>query len=173
MKALKFILIILAVLTIGFFATGLIVPETRYKTSIQIDKGIDEVFLAFTDIEASKDWVPQLKTVAVRNQLPEKKGSIYELEFSDDNSNAISVTQKIIEFEENRKVGISFRANKMDKINLFEFTLVDGKTRITLHGSCKSDSYILICIFPYFKGLFEEQDQLYLQSFKSYVENKS
>jgi uncharacterized membrane protein len=171
-KAIKVILIIISIISVGFFATGLIMPETKYQTSIEINKNIDEVFQSFSDIKNSKDWVPELKSVGVRKEVPAKIGSVYEL-VAMDRGVEIIIIQKITSFENNHSLGISFQANDMNKFNQFSFESKGNTTVITLDATCRSDSYMLSCIFPYFKGFFRDQDDLYLQNFKSYIESKS
>lgn len=172
MKAIKVILIIISIVSVGFFSTGLIMPEIKYQTRIEINKNIDGVFQSFSDIKNSKDWVPGLKSVGVRKEVPNKIGSVYELIAMDKGAD-ITIVQKITAFKKNESIGISFRANDMNKLNLFSFESNGDKTLLTLEATCKSDSYMLSCIFPYFKGFFKEQDDVYLQNFKSYIESKS
>lgn len=147
-------------------------PETKYQTSIEINKNIDGVFQSFSDIKNSKDWVPGLKSVGIRKEVPNKMGSVYEL-IAIDKGAEITIVQKITAFKKNESIGISFRANEMNKLNLFKFEVRGNNTVITLDATCRSDSYMLSCIFPYFKGFFKDQDDVYLQNFKSYIENKS
>ena len=54
----------------------------------------------------------------------------------------------------------------------YVFTEKNGVTTITLNASCQSESYVMACMFPYFKGTFKEQDQAYLNNFKAYIEKK-
>lgn len=171
MKAIKVILIIISIVSVGFFSTGLIMPEIKYQTRIEINKNIDGVFQSFSDIKNSKDWVPGLKSVGVRKEVPNKIGSVYEL-IAIDKGAEITIVLKITAFKKNESIGISFRANDMNKLNLFSFESNGDKTLLTLEATCKSDSYMLSCIFPYFKGFFKEQDDVYLQNFKSYIESK-
>ena len=172
MKAIKVILIIISIVSVGFFSTGLIMPEIKYETSIEINKNMDEVFLSFADVKNSMDWVPGLKSVGIRKEVPNKIGSVYEL-IAIDKGAEITIVQKITAFKKNESIGISFRANEMNKLNLFKFEVRGNTTVITLDATCRSDSYMLSCIFPYFKGFFKDQDDVYLQNFKSYIENKS
>ena len=58
----------------------------------------------------------------------------------------------------------------MLKTDDYVFTENNGVTTVTLNSSCQSDSYIMACVFPYFKGVFKEQDQAYLDNFKAFIE---
>ena len=52
----------------------------------------------------------------------------------------------------------------------FIFSMEDGNTVITLNARCQSESFLMGCMFPYFKGTFRAQDQAYLENFKKYME---
>mgnify|MGYP000285976998 FL=1 len=58
----------------------------------------------------------------------------------------------------------------MLKTDDYNFTEKDGKTIIVKDVICKSDSYIMSCMFPYLKGFFSDIDQKYLNDFKFYLE---
>jgi phage tail sheath gpL-like len=58
----------------------------------------------------------------------------------------------------------------MLKTDDYTFNEKNGVTTINLNASCQSDSYIMACMFPYFKGTFKAQDQSYLDNFKAFVE---
>ena len=82
------------------------------------------------------------------------------------------MTEKVLAYVENEKVTLFFDAENMLKTDDYAFTENDGKTTIILNSSCKSDSYIMACLFPYFKGTFQEQDQSYLNNFKEFMEKE-
>jgi phage tail sheath gpL-like len=80
------------------------------------------------------------------------------------------MTEKVMAFVENEKVTLFFDAEGMLKKDDYTFTEKDGITTVTLNATCQSDTYIMACIFPYFKGTFQEQDQSYLNNFKEFAE---
>jgi hypothetical protein len=84
----------------------------------------------------------------------------------------ILMTQKVIAYIENEKVTLFFDAENMLKRDDYNFKEKRGITTITLNSSCQSESYLMACMFPYFKNTFQEQDQKYLNSFKAFVEKK-
>ena len=70
----------------------------------------------------------------------------------------------------NEKFTLFYAAQNMLKRDDYVFKQIDGVTEIILHSSCQSDSYIMACLFPYFKGTFQAQDQMYLNNFKEFIE---
>lgn len=170
MKTIKIILGIITALTLVFFATGLIVKETNYTAQVSVNKSVEDVFKAFNNSENIKNWIPEIKSFEVINENLRKTGSTYKIVVLSQDQE-ITMTEKVMAYVPNEKVTLFFDAENMLKTDDYVFTENDGKTTITLNSSCQSDSYIMACMFPYFKGTFQAQDQSYLNNFKEYIEN--
>lgn len=171
MKTIKIILGIISGLTLIFFTTGLFVKETNYTTIVEVNKSLESVFKTFNQVEDIRNWIPEVKTVNVITKSLGKTGSIYKIVI-DANDQEITMTQKIVAYVPNEKVTVFYDAENMLKTNDYIFEEKNGVSKITLNSTCRSDSYIMACMFPYFKGTFKEQDQSYLNNFKSYIEQK-
>jgi hypothetical protein len=172
MKAIKIILGIIIVLSLAFFATGLIVKEINYTNSVEIDKPLEETFALFNDASKLKEWIPELKSMEALEEKPGKIGSRYNMVVLDGNGNDILMEEKVMAYVENEKVTLFFDAQGMLKTDDYTFTTKNGKTIITNNSNCKSDSYIFACMMPYFKGTFKKIDQEYLNNFKAFIEKQ-
>lgn len=171
MKTIKIILIIISVLVLAFLATGLIVKETTYSAKVEIDKPLVEVFNNFSKIDSIKNWIPEVQSVEVVKKNPGITGSIYNVVVINQEQE-INLTEKIVAYVPNEKLTLFYDAENMLKKDDYLFTEKNGKTTITLNANCQSDSFIMACMFPYFKSTFKEQDQTYLNNFKDFIENK-
>lgn len=171
MKAIKIILGIIIVITVVFFATGLFVKETNYTTEVSINKPVNKVFAEFNKPNNVKNWIPEIKSIKTLNENLGKIGSVYQIVVLNQEQE-ITMTEKVMAYVENEKVTFFFDAENMLKTDDYVFIEKDGVTTITLNSSCQSDSYIMACLFPYFKGTFREQDQTYLNNFKTFVEKQ-
>ena len=171
MKTIKIILGIITAITLVFFATGLFVKETNYTAEVSVNKPIEEVFVTFNKQENLKNWIPEIKSFEVINETIGKTGSTYKM-VVENQGQEIAMTEKVLAYVPNEKVTIFFDAENMLKTDDYVFTSNGNKTTITLNSSCKSDSYIMACLFPYFKGTFKKQDQGYLNNFKEFVEKQ-
>lgn len=171
MKTIKIILGIITALVLVFFATGLLVKETNYKAQVSVNESLTEIFTTFNNTENVKNWIPEIKTVETINENVGKTGSSYKIVL-DNQGQEITMTEKVVAYVPNEKVTLFFDAENMLKKDDYVFTENNGVTTITLNSSCKSDSYIMACMFPYFKSTFQDQDQAYLNNFKTYIENK-
>ena len=169
MKTIKIILGIITAIVVVFLATGLIIKETSYVTQVSINKSVEVVFETFNNSENIKNWVPEVKSFDVVNENIGKTGSVYKM-VVENQGQEIVMTQKIIAFVKNEKVTLFFDAENMLKRDDYVFVEKNGITTITLNSSCQSESYLMACMFPFFKGTFQEQDQTYLNNFKAFVE---
>ena len=172
MKTIKVILIIISTFIVIFLLTGLIVKETTYTAEVSIDKSVDEVFTAFNNSEDVNNWIPEVQSFEVVNENPGKIGSIYKIVVLNQGQE-ITMTEKVLAYVPNEKVTLFFNAQGMLKKDDYIFTEKDGVTTVTLNASCQSDTFLMACVFPYFKGTFMEQDQSYLDNFKAFVEDKT
>lgn len=171
MKIIKIILSIIIGLSLVFFATGIVVEETVYHAEVAINKPVAKTFDAFTQIQNSKQWIPEVKSIQVIEETPNRIDNAYKM-LVDNNGEEFTIIEKIKTYERNTKFVVFFDAENMKKTNSFIFKSNGSTTTINLKASCKSDSYILNCVFPYFKSVFVQQDQRYLDNFKNYIEKK-
>jgi len=171
MKTIKIILGIITATVVVFLATGLIIKETSYVTQVSVNKSVEVVFETFNNSENIKNWVPEVKSFDVVNENIGKTGSVYKM-VVENQGQEIVMTQKIIAFVKNEKVTLFFDAENMLKRDDYIFVEKNGITTITLNSSCQSESYLMACMFPFFKGTFQEQDQTYLNNFKAFAEKQ-
>ena len=169
MKTIKVILIIISTLVVAFLATGLLVQQTNYSATVSIDKPIDEVFSNFMQIDSVKNWIPDIKSVKPVNINPGITGSVYDVVVLNQGQEIV-MTEKIMAYVLNEKVTLFYDAENMLKKDDYLFSEENGITTITLNAACQSESFIIACMFPYFRGTFQAQDQSYLNNFKKFLE---
>ncbi len=169
MKKVKIILGIISIIVLVFFATGAFIKETSYTVQIAVDKPINQVFEAFNTIENKQKWIPEIQSVEVVNENIGKTGSEYQL-LIENKGQKMMISEKVMAYVPNKKLTLFHNAQNMLKTNDYIFTEVNGLTNITLHATCRSDSYIMACLFPYFKNTFKNQDSSYLANFKAFME---
>jgi hypothetical protein len=170
MKTIKVILIIISIVVVAFLATGLLVQQTNYSATVSIDKPIDEVFSNFMQIDSVKNWIPDIKSVKPVNINPGITGSVYDVVVLNQGQEIV-MTEKIMAYVLNEKVTLFYDAENMLKKDDYLFSEENGITTITLNAACQSESFIMACMFPYFRATFQAQDQSYLNNFKTFLED--
>ncbi|MFB1040296.1 MAG: exo-beta-1,3-glucanase (GH17 family) [Polaribacter sp.] len=169
MKTIKVILIIISTLVVAFLATGLLVQQTNYSATVSIDKPIDAVFSNFMQIDSVKNWIPDIKSVKPVHINPGITGSVYDVVVLNQGQEIV-MTEKIMAYVLNEKVTLFYDAENMLKKDDYLFSEENGITTITLNAACQSESFIMACMFPYFRATFQAQDQSYLNNFKTFLE---
>ena len=169
MKAVKVVLAILIVLTLIFFGTGLVIKENKYSVEITIDKPIDQTFKSFNNQETISEWIPEITKIETIDKKPGITGSQYRITM-DNEGQIMTMKEKVLSYVENEKVTLYFDAEGVLKTDDYTFTSEGGSTKITLDVTFEGDSYILNCIFPYFKGVFKGVDEKSLNNFKAFAE---
>lgn len=171
MKTIKFILIFISIVFIVFITTGLFIKQTEYDVMVTINKPVEEVFAAFNNKEATKNWVSDLKKIDTINSKMGKIGSEFRLLINNQDQD-LTINEKIIAYVPNEKVTLFYDAENILKTNDYIFEEFNDNTIIKLNTTTISESYIMACVFPYFKWVLEDQDQEYLNNFKAYLEKK-
>jgi uncharacterized membrane protein len=171
MKTIKVILIIISILVLAFLVTGIVIKETSYTAKVSIEKPVATVFNNFMKIDSVKNWIPDIKSVKAVNENTGIIGSVYNVVVLNQGQE-IAMTEKIMAYVPNEKVTLFFDAENMLKKDDYLFTEENGVTTVTLNASCQSESFLMACMFPYFKATFQAQDQSYLNNFKTFLENK-
>lgn len=171
MKKVKIILGIVTAMVVVFFSTGLFVKETAYSTQTLIKKPVADVFAILNDANVLKEWIPELQSVEVVEEKPGKIGSTHKMLVSNQGQ-TVSMTRKVLAYVENKKVTYFFRTNDLLKTDEYKFTATGDFTKIVKKTSSKSTSYLMSCVFPYFKGKLKEIDQNYLNQFKTFAEKE-
>ncbi|MGB1283893.1 MAG: SRPBCC family protein [Polaribacter sp.] len=169
MKAIKIILGIITLLVLVFFATGLLVKETNYTTEVEINKLLEEVFAVFEAPETIKKWLPEVKSIEPIEVKAGKVGSTYKMIVANEGEEMVMI-EKIIAYIPNQKMTFQFDSDQMLKTDDFNFTSNGTTTKMVQHSTVKSKSYMMSCLFPYFKGTFKSMSQDYMNQFKKIVE---
>lgn len=169
MKTVKIVLTILVVLTVVFFGTGLIVKESTYTVEIDINKPLSETFQKFNDQKTITQWIPEITNIESIEEKLGVTGSQYRITMENDGQ-VMTKKEKILAFVKNQKVTQYFDAEGVIKTDDYTFTSNGQNTKVVLNASYQGKSYILSCIFPYFKGAFKGIDEKNLSSFKAFAE---
>lgn len=169
MKTVKIILGILIALSLVFFGTGLFVKETKYTAETVVNKSVKEVFKKFDDKKFLKEWMPEIKTIEPVNETPQKIGSTYNMVIESEDGK-IEMKEKIIGYIPNKKITFRFTSNMMLKTDDYNFIDQGETTKLVQNSTIRSNTFLMACVFPWFKSRFEELSQENMQKFKEFLE---
>lgn len=169
MKTIKVILVIISLMVVAFLATGFLIKETTYTVKVTINKPLNEVFTSFTNIDNSKNWMPEIQEIETINKNLGITGSTYKLKILNQEQ-PIFVTERIMAYVPKEKYTVFMDAENMLTKYDYLFSEENDKTTIELNARRQSETYLMGCMFPFFKGNFITQDQMILNNFKDFIE---
>ncbi len=170
MKAIKIVFGVVTLFVILFLSTGLFLKETSYQVGVQIKRPIAEVFAVFSDQNAMKNWLPEIQSISPVSLKPGIVGSEYEIVVHA-NDQASTIIKKILSYVPNQKMTYYIEAQNVLRTDNYTFTEKNGTTFMLKEVSCRSESHIINCMFPYLKSVFRDLDQEQMDSFKAYIES--
>ncbi len=171
MKTVKIVLGILITLSVAFFCTGLVVKENTYSYDITINKPISQTFELFSDQDLVKEWIPEITNIESIEMKPGVVGSEYRVTMENEGVK-LSKKEKVLAYVKDQKVTYYYDAEGVFKTDDFTFTSDGQSTKISLECTYTAKSYLISCVFPYFKGTFKDVDVKNLTNFKEFVEKK-
>lgn len=169
MKAIKIILGIIIALSVVFFATGLAVKEIKYTAEVTINKPVNEVFALFEDSDKMKEWLPEVKSIEPIEERPGKVGSTYTMTVENQGETVV-MEEKIMAYILNEKLTFQFDSDDMIKVDDYNFIAEGDKTKVVQNCTIEAKSYMMGCIFPWFKSMLKDISLDYMNRFKEIVE---
>ena len=101
-KILKYFLLTIVVVLLGFFSVGLLHPSYSYTNSIEIDCTVEEAFAAFTDESRADEWLIGYKGYEILEGEPPKPGSKFLMKFENEGQE-MKFTETLTAFKENEE----------------------------------------------------------------------
>ncbi len=170
-RILKLIIGILVTLILIFLMAGLFVPKVSYSTSVTVNKPLQVTWEQFNDRGAIQNWIPEVQHIKILKETPQVIGSQYQM-YVDSGKGEIIMTETVTEFVPPEKVGLEYNAGQMLKRDKFSFSGDTTTTTISGTHICRGSNYIHRCLFAFFKGMFRNTDQKYLDQFRDWTENQ-
>jgi len=170
MKTVKIVLGVLIAITIAFFCTGLIIKENTYSHQITINQPLNKTFELFSDQNLVKEWIPEITNIEAIQMKPGMVGSEYRVTMENEGV-VLSKKEKILAYVKNEQLTYYFDAEGVYKTDDFSFSSEGNNTLISLESTYSGKSYLISCVFPYFKGTFKDVDIQNLERFKEFAEN--
>lgn len=158
---MKFLLIILGViflLVIAYLSIGVISPEVKYATTLEIDKPIEETFALLMDESLMKKWLPGFQKMEIVEEKPGKVGSTYLLHFRV-KGRTIPVIEEITAYEPNRRFAFNLVHAIASAHVEIRFTENGESTGITASTSVSGNSLLWKPLLPLFKSNLNDQNR--------------
>lgn len=159
MKILKYILIVIVLLAVVFFAMGFIKPEINYDAEIMVDKPIEEAWAVMNDESKITMWLKGITNIKHISGEKGKVGAVTEYTFSD-NGQESTVLETITEIRPNEHVAMDFvMEGVMEMDYKMDLTEKDGKTLIKASTIAKGSGMLMRSIMSFMTSAMQAQEE--------------
>ncbi len=167
-KALKYLLLTIVVVLLGFFSLGLLHPSYSYTNSIEIDCTLEEAFKAFTDESRAHEWLIGYKGYEIIDGEPHKPGSKFLMKFENEGQE-MTFVETLTEFKENEEFSFDMEAEFFTGSVqvLFEGS---NPCTMTTHTYNEGTSAFYCAMFYIMKSAMQEQSQKNYDMLKEMIE---
>jgi uncharacterized protein YndB with AHSA1/START domain len=167
--ALKFIAIGFAVVLLSFLAMGLLHPELKYESMVEINATPEKTYAVFCDTSLMYKWLPGFVSFTNSNNQGRGVGSVWVLTFHENNK-TFEVTETITALDENKRYSFVLNNEMFSGTNDLYFTGDSLKTTLRAASTMRGNTFLLRCMFAFSKPYFKQsQDETY-SKLKSVVE---
>ena len=172
MKYLKYILIILAILIIGFFLLGLIKPEVTYDCEVMVDKPLAESWAVSQDPDKMSEWLMGFQKFEHVSGTPNAVGAVSDVYFVTDGQEMV-IRETVTGIIPNESVSMEFTSEFMNMDYKLSMTPVDGKTKINTSTNTKGNGIISKSMMALMSGSIKAQEETNLANLKKAIESNT
>ena len=172
MKYLKYILGIIAVLVIIFFALGLIKPEISYDCEIVVDKPISESWAVTQDEEKLKDWLPTIQKIEHISGTPGTVGAVSDVHFDNDGQ-MMTIRETITDLVPEKSISMTYTSDFMNMDYTLNMADENGKTKIYTSTTTEGNGMISKSMMVLIAGSIEAQEETNLANLKRTIEENN
>jgi len=130
MNFLKYILGIVLLLALIFFALGFVKPSTTYDSTVTVDKSLDEAWAVMNDESKISEWINGIKDVRHVSGTKGRVGAVTEYTF-DQGGQETKMLETIRELKDKEYIRMDFDIKDVMTMD-YKMSMVDkgGKTKL-------------------------------------------
>ena len=172
MKYLKYVLVVIAILVIGFLALGLIKSQLSYDCEIIVEKPITESWAVIQDQEKLSEWLIGLQKIEHVSGTPGTVGAVSDVYFKTDGQET-TIRETITDIVPNESISMSYGSDFMNMDYNMAMTFINGKTKISTSTTAKGNGMISKSIMALIGSSFKTQEESNLTHLKKTIESNS
>lgn len=129
MKALKILLVVIALFAGGLIVYGMMNTPFTVETRVEVDRPVEQAWAVFADEDLITDWIGGLQKIEILEGEKGQVGSTYRLTFME-NGDEVVINELITAFEPNKRMAFTID---------HEIMYSDNEIRIEARGENKSE----------------------------------
>jgi len=172
MKFLKYLLYLIILLTIIFYAMGLINPEITYDCEVTVDKSAAESWAVMSDEENLPQWIDGYLRSELVSGEANAVGAVSNVYVAEGESE-VMMTETITDALPHKLMAMKFSMDFMDMDYKMEFEEEGGKTHIKTHSVTTGNGMIARSILSFMPSAMKSQEQKNLNSLKALIDQNT
>ncbi len=168
MKILKYLLILVLVLIVGFFSLGFITPSVSYDSVITVDKPIEEAWAVMADESRVSEWLEDVKRLEPVSGTPNTVGAVSNI-YVNNGGEEMMMQETITKYEAPHTIAMTFTMDMMDMD--YEMTLQEknGKVEITSHSKTTGKGMLTKSIVAMMPSMMKAQEDTNMNNLKNVI----
>ena len=172
MKYLKYLLGLILLLVIIFFAKGLLTPSIYYESEVTVDKPANESWAVMSDEANLPKWIKGFKRTEHISGDVNQIGEISKV-YVEDQGQEMIMEQTIIDVRKNELLAMSFKADFMDMEYDMLFDEKDGKTTIKTKSTTVGNGIFAKSLVSFMTSSMKTMEDANLESLKKLIEENT
>lgn len=176
MKILKYLLGILGMLVLLFFAIGFLKPSVSYGHEIEVNKSIEEAWAIQQDESRLGEWLKGFKSIEHLSGELGAVGSKYKVTVKPSEKEPdFTMTETIISKKENDHMTLNMDSEMMVFDQTSSFSEKDGKTIIKTDSKVVGKGMVMRSMFAIMgmAGMFQSQEVENIEALKTVIETNT
>ena len=177
MKILKYLLYIIILIVVIFFAIGIFKKTVSYGSEITVNKPIEEAWAVSQDESKYDQWLEGFKSMELISGEKFQPGSKYKIIVNPGNGEEdFEMIETLISIKENEHIEMHFDSEMMDFEQIMNFSEADGKTTITTESKVMGKGVMMRAMFGTMQmllGAFDKQEQKNMDALKKLIDENS
>ncbi|WKW46487.1 SRPBCC family protein [Myroides sp. JBRI-B21084] len=172
-KFIKFFVVLLLALAIGFVAIGFITPKVTYDSEITVAKPANEAWAVMNDVEKLPDWLTGFKKFEHVSGTKGQVGAVSNVYF-DNNGETMIIKETITKIIPNKSISMVYESDFMDMHYTITFnSLPNNQTKISSTTMAEGNGMISKSIMAIISSTLKAQEETNLTKLKTTIENNT
>lgn len=172
MKILKYLLGLILILVLIFFAKGMLTPTVSYQNEVEVTKSAKEAWAVMSDEVNLPKWIEGFKRSELVSGEVNTVGAVSNV-YVEENGQEMMMTETVTGIKLYEQLAMTFSMDFMDMDYEILFKESNGKTTITSSSETKGNGIFAKSIISFMPSSMKEQEQKNLNSLKKLIEENT
>ncbi len=172
MKIIKYILGIILLLTLIFFAIGFIKPEVSYESEVSVNKPLNETWAVLSDEAKLPDWIEGYKRSELVSGEAGQVGAVSKI-YVDNQGQEMVMQETITALDPDKRMAMTFTMDFMDMDYEVLLDEKEGKTHIRTKSKVKGNGMMAKSMVALMSSGMKAQENKNLSKLKKVIEENT